>query len=206
MTKYFLNKSLLIRFVSLYIFASILCVIIWAFSFLFLPEGFLRDSSGAAVLAGKGVLSDSFFSEFGRIFLLNLILGAIPIIIASFYLSYNGYPLGWIIVPFRAVYFGLILGTNSFSIPLAGGKLAPTTEIFLHAGPYEIASYALIAAATCFLSRYDIRQITPKGKWESIENKNWKKVLKEQWLGIILGLLILVLSCAMEVYQILILG
>ena len=80
MNRLFLHKSLIVRFLCLYLLAAVLCVIVWTGSWLWLPEGLLQGGTGAAVLAGEDVLGGSVFLEWARIFLLNLVLGVLPIL------------------------------------------------------------------------------------------------------------------------------
>lgn len=63
-------------------------------------------------------------------------------------------PLGFIPALTAWAHYGLLLGTNSFAIPLTA-RAAPSLSLVLHrAGPYELTAYVLVAAATAQWSRW----------------------------------------------------
>lgn len=140
MKRFFCHKRIYIRFISLYAFGILLFIIAWYLSYFLLPEGILRGKSVAAQIAGNDV-ADSLIKEFIKIFAFNLFSSSI-IIFANFDSKINGYPLGYLIPVLWLIHYGLLLGTNSFSIPMPH-RLAPSFEVLNRSGLFEIDPYPL---------------------------------------------------------------
>ncbi|WP_324669346.1 hypothetical protein [Geochorda subterranea] len=76
-----------------------------------------------------------------------LLLATVSIAGVGLILDERGHPLSYIVVMGWAGLYGLLLGTDSFSLPLLGGKMPPTLSVLMRSGPYELSAYALLAAA-----------------------------------------------------------
>jgi hypothetical protein len=86
-------------------------------------------------------------TTFMRVFGANLLAGCGFVALAN--LCQTGRtPLGYPIVMYHAVLYGILLGTNSFGIP-APIRFAPSlTTVLNRSGAFEITAYIAIAAAT----------------------------------------------------------
>lgn len=197
--KQFLNhKSIFVRFFSLYAIGIIIFIIAWYLGYALLPEGILRGKSAAAQIAGNEA-ADSLLKELIKIFLINLFSASI-IIFANFNSKVKGYPLGYLIPVLWLMHYGLLLGTNSFSIPMPY-RMAPSFEVLNRSGLYEIASYTLVAVSTYSLPRYEANSIFSL-KQKAISPQDRHPMTKEQWIGIIVAIFILFLSNLREAYNI----
>ena len=136
-----MHPRLIVRFVSLEGLALIAMYAGWSMGYLFLPEGVLRMKSGAALLAGSEPAA-SLWLEFARIAAINLAVVALFVLLPNRILSVNGYPLGYLPPLFWSAHYGALLGSNSFTYPMAQ-RLAPTLDVFGRSWVYEIAAYCL---------------------------------------------------------------
>lgn len=195
MKNLFCADNLLIRFFSLYLLGLLIFTLAWFLSFYLLPEGVMRDTNIASKLAGSEI-SDSFAKEVTRIFVVNLIMGAL---IIAFNLSFrvNGVPLGYLIPPIWFLLFGLILGSNSFTISMTE-RIAPSLAVLHRSGLYELAAYTLVAVATHNISRFEIKALF-KTNPEKITKPITLK--RSQYFGLSIALLILFVSNVREVYM-----
>lgn len=198
MSRLLRHESLLIRFLALYGLGLALFLFAWVISYRFLPEGVLRGRTGAALLAGE-TASESFTLEFLRIAAVNLAVTLFFVALPNRLLLVSCVPLGYFPPLFWCLIYGVMLGTNSFTIPLAG-RIAPSLEILTHSGLYEIAAYALAAVST-----HNVAILRSPGlfslKSEPVEPRpNWRK--NTQWIGLGSAVLLLLASSAWEAYQI----
>jgi len=200
MKRLLLHPRLDIRFLSLYALAAALFLAVWVLSYFLLPEGVLRGKSGAAALAGSEP-AGGFLAEWLRISAINLIVGTL-FVVALNLLKTHGYPLGYAAPLAWAINYTILLGTNSFSIPLPAGKMAPSLAVLGHSGPYEIAAYVLAAAATYSLPRYKIEGPWLREKAEPIPPADRPAFRTEQWIGLGLSVILLLGACAWEAYGI----
>lgn len=150
------HNSIFIRFFSLYIIGIILFIITWYLGYILLAEGIFRGKNIATQIAGRDV-ADSLIKELIKIFALNLFSASI-IVFANSNSKVYGYPLGYLIPILWLIHYGLLLGTNSFSIPMES-RVAPSFEVLNRSGLYEIASYTLIAVSTYSLPHYEAKSI-----------------------------------------------
>lgn len=141
-----LHDSVIVRFATLLTIGLIAFYISWTLAYALLPEAVLRGKSGAAVLAGADAASNVLL-EFLRIVLINLAIAALVVVLPNRLFHVNGYPLGYLPPLLWFIHYGLLLGTNSFSIPMPQ-PLAPSWEVLSRSGLYEIVAYCLIAAST----------------------------------------------------------
>jgi hypothetical protein len=195
LARYLLHDNLLVRFPALLLADAVVLVAAWALGYLLLPEGFLAGRSGAAVLAGGDLAGGSVVLEAGRLLAINLVVVA-GAIVAPNLIRQGGYPLGYGTLATLTAYFGVTIGTNSFAVSL-GGKIAPSLEVFGSSGLYEIAAYALAAAATTSIVRWQVVgskavRVTPVTDRRTVRQRN---------AGVAAALVILVLACAFEAYR-----
>lgn len=141
-----LHDSLPVRFAALLGLGLILFYVSWIVAYALLPEAVLRGKSGAAVLAGTEAAPSLLF-EFIRIAAINMAIAGLFIVLPNRLLQIDGYPLGYLPPLLWFVHYGLLLGTNSFSVPMPE-PLAPSWTVLARSGLYEIGAYCLIAAST----------------------------------------------------------
>ncbi|HKJ46681.1 MAG TPA: hypothetical protein VJ991_12700 [Balneolales bacterium] len=190
MKKLLLHKSLLIRFISLYLTGLLLFLFAWFISYYFLPEGVIRGGTAAAKFAGNDV-GGNLFGEWMIILAFNL-FATVIIIIANISTNVRGYPLGYLVPIIWFIYYGILLGTNSFSIPMPQ-RIAPSLTVFGRSGLYEMASYILIAVATYALPRHNANRLF-FSTYEKIDPETIASLSKSQWTAIVLAVVILLLS------------
>lgn len=144
--RFLLHDSVFVRFAALFGIGLVVFYVAWALSYALLPEAVLRGKSGAAVLAGTDA-APTLGLEFVRIAAINLAVVVLFVIFPNRLLHVNGYPLGYLPPLLWFIHYGLLLGTNSFSIPMEQ-PLAPSWEVLSRSGMYELAAYCLVAAST----------------------------------------------------------
>lgn len=197
MKKILLHDNLLVRFIALYLLGLTLFLIAWTLSYYFLPVGFIREGSIAAKFSGNEA-NGSFTHEFIKILAFNLFSTSI-IVIANWSTSIRDYPLGYLIPVIWFIYYALLLGTNSFNIPMPH-RLAPSLTVFGRSGLYEMASYILIAVSTYKLPRYRANRLF-FATYEKVNGS--QKLSTTQWTAITLAVIILILSNLWEAEMIL---
>lgn len=166
------DERLAVRFVLLMLLATVLFLASWSVAYAFLPEGFLASGSEVRMLGNEEVAA-TFWAELRFVVARNLpwVAGIALINLLV------GYPFACMVPVTWAVYYGLILGTNSFAVPLAE-PLAPSLAVLERAGPYEMTAFLFAAAATYPLSRISLP---------------WREVAAGKqlsWRTIVLGLLL----------------
>lgn len=166
------DERLPLRFLLLLLLATILFLAAWSFAYTFLPEGLLA-SGGEVRMMGQEEVASTFTSELLFIVVRNLPWVA-GITLVNLLFSYGFaclIPLTW------AIFYALILGTNSFAVPLTA-PMPPSLAVLDRAGPYELAAFLFAAAATYPLSRISL-------PWRKIEEES-----RVSWGAIALGLLL----------------
>lgn len=197
MTKLLCHENFWVRFLSYLGVSTLIFFIIWTASYLFLPEGIIRGKTGSAIVGDEA--AGSFFTEFLKIAGYNLIIALGLIIAANWVFKVGCYPLGYLLPLYFVVLYAVLLGTNSFAIPLPE-RLAPTFAVFRRSGIYELIAYILMATATYGISAYRVNSIIPL-KSEEIKPK--PKLSQDiDWVGFILAIIFLLGSNAWEAYQI----
>lgn len=165
------DERLPVRFILLFLLAAVLFLATWSLSYAFLPEGLLAGGSEVRMMG-----QDEAASTFGRE-LLFIAARNLPWVVGIALINLLlGYPYACLIPLFWTVYYGVILGTNSFAIPMAT-PMAPSLAVLERAGPYELSAFLFAAAATYPLSHISLP---------------WRQAAEEKqvsWKAIILGLL-----------------
>jgi hypothetical protein len=97
--------------------------------------------------------------------------------------------LGYPIVMYHAILYGILLGTNSFSIP-APVRFAPSlTTVLNRSGAFEITAYIAIAAATKGLVIWRQPSLL---NWRSEQVGSWRKWrLNSTEIAVIAGAILL---------------
>jgi len=199
MKSFLIHERLYVRFLSLFGIGVAVFMLAWTLSYFILPEGILRGRTGSALLAGEFAAS-SFIAEWLRIIFVNLMAGSL-ILLANRIFRYRGIPLGYIIPLTWFALYAVCLGTNSFSIPLQE-RMAPSLAVFGRTGPYELAAFTLVAAATYSINLYEVARFIPPSS-EPVMPKPALFLSYEQWFGIGLGIALLLAANAREAYLIL---
>jgi hypothetical protein len=191
------HETWYVRSLSLLGLAIALFVLAWTLSYYLLPEGVLRGRSGSALLTGDEA-APSFALEFLPIIAINLaMMGAV--IFANRLLRVHGYPLGYLPPVIWSMSYAVTLGTNSFSIPLPE-PMAPSFQVLGRSGPYEIAAYVLAATATYGVSANRFRRLVPPDSEPIKPTPEFAKNV--DWVGLGLGVALLIAANAYEAYMI----
>ena len=192
------NPNLAVRISTLWLTGFILLFIAWSLSYVSLPEGSAR---GTVIVSYIPLTTEEVNSTFLRIFIYNLSVAAALIFIANL-IRIKGLPLGYFVLFYHWILYGIFLGTNSFMIPSATRLFPSLTTLFHGSGIYEITSYTLIAAAT-----YNIG--IPVESMEGLKEKEGvleffrkRKLSKLEALTVISALIILLISNYLEAWQI----
>jgi hypothetical protein len=197
MTKLLCHEKFWVRFLSYLGVSALIFIIIWTVSYLFLPEGMIRGKTGSAIVGDAA--AGSFFMEFLKIAGYNLIIALGLIIAANWVFKVGCYPLGYLLPLYFVILYAVLLGTNSFAIPLSD-RMPPTFAVFRRSGIYELIAYIMMATATYGISAYRVYSIIPP-KSEEIKPKP-KFSQDIDWVGFILAIIFLLGSNAWEAYQI----
>lgn len=201
MSRLLSHERLYVRFLTLFVLGTVIFVLAWTVSYLFLPEGVLRGRTGAAILAGDEA-AGSFVAEWIKIMALNVVVGAV-IVAGNRILRYKRFPLGYLPPLVWYTLYGVFLGTNSFSLPMAD-RMAPSLAVLGRSGPYEMAAYMLVAVATYSLPLYEVRSLRNlfARKSEPVIPRPKLSLTVEQWVGLGLGIAILIAAGAREAHMI----
>lgn len=196
-----LNEHLLVRFLSLFTLGAAVFLICQTMAYLWLPEGLLRGGGLGTVVAGDEA-ANSLLVEWVRIVSWNLPILLVFSVATNLIRLTNGVPLGYLIAIQMQGYFGIITGTNSFTMASKTGKIAPSLEWLAHPGFYEIMAYALAAAATYEISRW--QNVKVDGKTKAVRfyglHGGWRS--HPLWLGLALAIGVLLTAGAWEAQSI----
>ncbi len=202
MIKKYLNKkfgdeNILVRFTTLYLLSLILFFISWTVSYLILPEGIIRGIGLMPNLAGEEA-AETLIKEFITIVGLNAV-GWIIILIGNYILRVKNFSFGYLIPIAWMIMYGIVLGTNSFSISV-GEKMAPSLTVLGRSGIYEMMAGSLFAVSTDFISSNYSKDF--KTKSVPIPKNKRTKMNKKNWVGIAVSFIILSLAALREAYMI----
>jgi len=197
MSKYLCHEKLWIRFLSYFGTSTLIFLIVWTISFLILPEGLIRGKTATVIVGNEA--AGNFFVEFVRIAAYNLFFAMVLIIAANWIFKVGCYPLGYLIPLYFVFLYGILLGTNSFAIPLPD-RMAPSFTVLRRSGIYEIMAFILMATSTYNISTYRVLSFIPP-KSEEIKPK--PRLSKDiDWAGFITAIILLLGANAWEAYQI----
>lgn len=159
----FLSRRLGTRYATLLGLGIATFVVCQTIAYWWLPEGLLRGRSIGALATGDEA-AHSFGAEWLRIVAFNMAILLFVYVGANVIRFSNGVPLGYFAVIAMQGYFGVITGTNSFTLFSEEGKIAPSLYWLLTPGFYELSAYALAVAATYEISRWQDVRIQGKTK------------------------------------------
>src|SRR6056297_2299818 len=191
------NQKIIVRFFTLYILSLILFIISWTLSYIMLPEGIIRGIGILPGMAGEGA-AETLTKEFLTIFGLNSI-GWIIILIGNYILKVKNFSFGYLIPIAWMVMYGIVLGTNSFSISI-GAKMAPNLSVLGRSGIYEMMAGCLFAVSTDFITTNYSKNL--KTSSIPIPKNKKEKIKKENVVGIIISFIILSAAALREAYMI----
>lgn len=152
------SRRLSVRFATLFSLGVVTFILTQAIAFWWLPEGLLRGRSAGPLVTGDEA-ADSFMVEWSRIAAFNLAVLLLFYVAPNLIRHSNGVPLGYNTVIVMQGYFGIVTGTNSFTMPFEEGKIAPSLHWLATPGFYELAAFALATAATYEISRWQDAKI-----------------------------------------------
>jgi hypothetical protein len=180
------EKSIIVRFMTLYIISLILFVLSWTISYLFFPEGIIR---GIGILPGMAGMeaSETLIKEFLTIVGLNS-LGWVLILIGNYILKVKNFSFGYLIPIAWMIMYGIVLGTNSFSISI-GQKMAPSFSVLGRSGLYEMMAGVLFAVSTDFITANYSKDLKTSSK--PIPKNKREKMKRQNVIGIIISFIIL---------------
>jgi hypothetical protein len=196
-----LNEHLVIRFLSLFTLGAAVFLTCQTIAYLWLPEGLLRGGSLSTVVAGDEAAS-SLLAEWARIVGWNLPMLLLFYVATNLIRLTNGVPLGYVIAIQMQAYFGVITGTNSFTMASGRDKIAPSLEWLAHPGFYEIMAYTLAAAATYEISRWQNVKIDGKTKAVRFHGLHGGWRSQTLWLGLVVAVGVLLTAGAWEAQSI----
>ncbi|WP_324715327.1 hypothetical protein U7230_08010 [Carboxydochorda subterranea] len=195
-----LHDSVWVRFLALWVGVAAAFVIAWVVSCAWLPEGMLRGIFPGSRLAGGATTERTFVAEWLRIAGVNLASAGLVTGVASLVETEGGFSLGYLVPLWNALLYGAFLGTNSFAIPIPQGRMAPSFVVFGRSGIYEITAYVLLAVSLRGLARYRIL-----GHWWSFRQQLVRieppGLRRQEWLGVVLALALLLAANAREALQ-----
>jgi len=197
MTKYLCHKKLWIRFLSYLSVSTLIFLIVWTASYFFLPEGIIRGKTATVIVGDQA--AKSFFVEFIRIAAYNLFFAMVLIIAANWIFKVGCYPLGYLIPLYFVILYAILLGTNSFAIPLQE-KMAPSFAVLRRSGIYEMIAFILMAASTHGISAYRVLSFIPPKSEEIKPKPTFSQDI--DWVGFVAAILLLLAANAWEAYQI----
>lgn len=186
-----LSRRLSVRYATLLGLGMATFVLFQTIAYWWLPEGLLRGRNGAALATGDEA-AESFAAEWIHIAAFNVAILLIFYVAANLLRLSNGVPLGYNTVIVMQAYFGVITGTNSFTFAFDGGKIAPSFCWLITPGFYELAAYALAAAATYEISRW--QDVKVQGKTKAVRFRpshgGWRNPQASIGLAVAIALLI----------------
>jgi hypothetical protein len=181
----FHSPSLPVRFLSLLSLGAVLFTAAWYLSYYLLPEKAILYSSPLHQSIGANL-----FAELASILAYNL---AVLVVIALIGVFLPQYPFTYLIPLVWCVYYAVLLGTNSFAVPMAE-RLAPSVAVFQRAGPFEMMAYLLAAASAYSPTR---RMLA------SFKDALAVPLQRAQWIGLALAALLIVGAALREALMIL---
>ena len=197
-SRWLYGDQVLERLAVLWTICALLFTASWTTSYYLLPEGVLRGK-----LLGQHipVATPHVVTTFLRVFGVNVLAGCGFVALANFCQAGNT-SLGYPIVMYHAILYGILLGTNSFGIS-APARLAPSlTTVLNRSGAFEITAYIAVAVATRGLviwrqpSWLNCRQTEQVGSW-----RKWR--LNRAEIAVIVGaILLLAAANCREAFQI----
>jgi hypothetical protein len=163
----------------------------WTVADLFLPEGLLRDKTGA------GAVSAALPDDLGVFVLALAWNGAVAFVVTPLVclLALKRLSLGYVLAWGNFGLFGVFLGTNSFGNPRPE-PVAPGLDVFAGTGVWEISAYLLVAAALA--NRYRFRQdgwLSGSMTRVSRAEKRWTH---GQWATLVVAACLIVLTAWIE--------
>ncbi|MBG0738040.1 hypothetical protein IV500_01130 [Paeniglutamicibacter antarcticus] len=171
-------------------------------SYWLLPEGLLTGRTGTQALAGTGLAGGSVWLEWMRILGLNLAVTALLLVPANLITTKRGYPFGYISVLLLVAVLAVIVGTNSFTIPMPV-RMPPSIGAFGSSGVYEIMAYVLAVAATPSISRWRIKKWWAiRGTTQRVRTSHSKTTITQRNTGVLLAFALLAAASALETVQI----
>ena len=191
------GKSIIVRFMTLYIISLILFVLSWTISYLILPEGIIRGIGILPGMAGN-VASETLIKEFLTIFGLNTV-GWVLILIGNYILKVKNFSFGYLMPIAWMIMYGIVLGTNSFSISI-GQKMAPSFSVLGRSGLYEMMAGVLFAVSTDFITANYSKDLKTSSK--PIPKNQRGKMKRQNIIGIIISFIILSAAALREAYMI----
>jgi len=164
----------------------------YAFGFLFLPEGIMKELPLPSLLVFEE--KESFLSSFIKTLLYNLFM--LGMIIGLNHYRVQSFTFGYLPLYTNTVMMGLFAGTNSFS----GGISTYTLDglfLFLQIGFLEFSAYILACVATVNLAMFHAERWRGE-KFRKIRRFKDVKLSKYELLFLLMSLILLVVAAFNE--------
>lgn len=190
-----MSEDVAVRVRATVLLTFLLLIAIWLFSALLLQPGIMRFNVGTW-LQGLPVLPSTFF-----IFGMNLLLGALGIILMNQWRTRKGLAVGYYILVFRSsVFHGVLRGTNSFTFPYASHR--DIILGFFRVGLWETVALCLICAASACLARSPASSHYGLVSFVKFIRRPGAYMRKQELTLIMVGIVLLMLSALMETLNI----
>lgn len=197
MTARFTSSNLVTRVIWSYAVYIALVLISFTAGYLFLPRGAFINTPWTAF----GVMAtnpDTFIGEFWATAGFNL--GFVLLLGVGLNLQrVNGFPAGYVFVFSAGIVSGLIAGTNSFASQTISPYSIEGWIIALRIQHVELLGYTLIVASTISIGLSDYSSWLPwKAKERKIQSWHEIRLAKQDILGVIIGLLLILVGAYNE--------
>jgi len=175
----------------------VLTLVSFAFGYFLLPRGALANTpwtaAGAMAAGAKTPL---------RQFLTTLVFNLGFVLVLGVLLNLQrvrGFPTGYVFVFSAGILSGLIAGTNSFAAQTISPYTLEGWLVALRIQHLELLGYTVIVASTIAIG---LREYTSWLPWKTKESgiQTWRhiRLTRQEWLGIAIGLAMLLLAAYNE--------
>lgn len=164
--------SLAVRIARVAGTGGLVFLVAWYVSYLFLPEGFLKSGPAGRFAAGGALV-------------------AAAILAGNLLVRLRGLPAGYLAAAWGFLYAGILAGTNSFGVPYSV-RITPTFRVFSRGIIYEMAAWAILAAASCGWAFFELDR--PGSGFRRTESR----ALRAELAAAAAGILILAAALALE--------
>lgn len=165
-------SSLAVRTVRIAGVGGLCFLVAWYVSHLFLPEGLLKPGPAGGFAAGGAAV-------------------AAAVLAGNLLLRIRGLPAGYLAAAWGFLYAGVLAGTNSFLVPYSE-RITPTFRVFSRGIVYEMAAWAILAAASCGWAFFEL------GRPGFGLSRTESRPIRAELAAAVAGILILAAALALE--------
>ena len=186
------HESIWVRTGYAFLLFFVLLALAYAFGFLFLPEGIMKELPLPSLMVFEE--EESFLSAFAKTLIYNLFM--LGIIVGMNHYRVRSFTLGYLPLYVNTVMMGLFAGTNSFS----GGISTYTLEgwlLFLQIGFLEFSAYIFACVATVSLVMFHAERWRGE-KFRKMRRFKDVRLSKHEILFLLMSLTLLVVAAFNE--------